>query len=218
MTLKAAWAFLLAQCLVGLAVLLALPLLAQIVALASIPVVAAYPFMKRITWFPQAWLGIALNWGVLVGFAAAAGALRPELWLVLAALAAWTFGYDTIYAHQDVDDDALIGVKSTARLFGARSRAAVAVSYGVATLAMLAGALVAALAAPDATRRLAGVAAALATTAAFAALLVRQLGRVRLDDPASCLRWFKSNRDAILAAVAALALTPPALRALMGAA
>jgi 4-hydroxybenzoate polyprenyltransferase len=209
-TLKAAWAFLFAQCLAGLAVLVALPPLAQIVALASIPVVAAYPFMKRITWFPQAWLGIALNWGVLVGFAAAAGALRLELWLVLAALAAWTFGYDTIYACQDKEDDALVGVKSTARYFGARAQAAVEIAYLVSLALLLIGLLVAArgAGAPSATG------AALLTTAVFALHLDRQARRVRLDDSLSCLKWFRSNRDAILIAVAALVLTPLALHPL----
>jgi len=118
-TLRAAWIFLLAQCAVGLGVLLALPRPAQLIALLALPLVAGYPFMKRITWFPQAWLGLTFNWAVLVGFAASAGEIRAEVLVAYAGLAVWTFGYDTIYAHQDREDDALVGVKSTARFFGA---------------------------------------------------------------------------------------------------
>jgi 4-hydroxybenzoate polyprenyltransferase len=103
------------QCLVGLGVLLLLPRTAQIVALLAIPMVAAYPFMKRITWWPQVWLGLTFNWGVLVGYAAVMGRLDwPALWLYLACVC-WTVGYDTIYAQQDIEDDALVGVKSTTK-------------------------------------------------------------------------------------------------------
>jgi 4-hydroxybenzoate polyprenyltransferase len=209
-TLEQAWAFLVAQCLVGLAVLLALPPLAQVVALASIPVVAVYPFLKRITWFPQAWLGLAMNWGALVGFAAAMRALRPELWLTFAGLAAWTFGYDTIYAHQDKEDDALIGVKSTARFFGDHSLTAVALSYAAALGLLLAGFLVAALPRGDAAAASGGLLAFVA----FGWRLTRQIRRVRLDDGASCLVQFKSNRDVILLAAATLAIAPLVFRAL----
>jgi 4-hydroxybenzoate polyprenyltransferase len=209
-TLEQAWAFLVAQCLVGLAVLLALPPLAQVVALASIPVVAVYPFLKRITWFPQAWLGLAMNWGALVGFAAAARALRPELWLVFAGLAAWTFGYDTIYAHQDKEDDALIGVKSTARFFGDHSLTAIALSYIASLGLMLASVILAVLPRGDAAAAAGGVLA----VAVFGWRLTGQIRRVRLDDAASCLAEFKSNRDAILITAATLAIIPLVFRAL----
>jgi 4-hydroxybenzoate polyprenyltransferase len=117
-SVKQALTWLAMQCGVGLIVLLCLPTGAQIVALLAIPLVAAYPFMKKITWWPQAWLGLTFNWGVLVGAMAVTGSLEFEAWLAFAACIAWTIGYDTIYALQDVEDDALVGVRSTARLFG----------------------------------------------------------------------------------------------------
>ncbi|MGE0046550.1 MAG: 4-hydroxybenzoate octaprenyltransferase [Hyphomonadaceae bacterium] len=113
-----AWAWLGAQLLIGLFVLLALPRFAQIVALCSLPLVALYPFMKRVTWWPQAFLGIVFSWGALVGGAATERALSPETMLLYAGCFFWVMGYDTIYALQDKEDDALVGVKSTARLFG----------------------------------------------------------------------------------------------------
>ncbi len=121
-SVRNAWIFLLALSLVGLGVLLALPRQAQWVALASILLVAAYPFMKRITWWPQAWLGLTFNWGVPVGWAAADSLLRADLSVMIvvyAASIAWTLGYDSIYAVQDAEDDALAGVKSSARAMGA---------------------------------------------------------------------------------------------------
>lgn len=117
-TVKQAWFWLVMQCLVGLAVLAFFPRLAQIIALSSVVLVAAYPFMKRITYWPQAWLGLTFNWAVLVAYAAKTGMVNLPLFLLYAGLVFWTIGYDTIYACQDVEDDALIGVKSTARLFG----------------------------------------------------------------------------------------------------
>lgn len=113
-----AWLWLFAQCAVGLIVLLCLPRLAQIIALCSVPLVAAYPFMKRITWWPQAWLGLTFNWAVLVAYAAKTGYVTHGVILLYVSLIFWTIFYDTIYACQDTEDDALIGVKSTARLFG----------------------------------------------------------------------------------------------------
>jgi 4-hydroxybenzoate polyprenyltransferase len=113
----------LAQCGVGLAVLLQLPQLAQIVAVCAIPLVAAYPLMKRITWWPQAWLGLCFSWGALVAMAAITETLSPAAWLLFAGCIAWVIAYDTIYAMQDAEDDALIGVRSTARLFAGQWRA-----------------------------------------------------------------------------------------------
>jgi len=124
-SLKTAWAWLGVQCAAGLVALLMLPPLAQIVALVAVPLVALYPLMKRITWWPQAWLGIVFSWGALVGGAAAtyqAGAVPLESYVLYAGCICWTIAYDTIYALQDREDDALVGVRSTARLFGAKWR------------------------------------------------------------------------------------------------
>ncbi len=118
------WVLLLS--LVGLVVLLQLPLPAQIVALASLALVAAYPFMKRITWWPQAWLGLVFSWGALVGWIAVGGGDGLALPLLYAGTIAWVIGYDTIYALQDIEDDALVGVKSSARAMGTRVRGGVA--------------------------------------------------------------------------------------------
>lgn len=126
---KVAWGWLLALCLIGLIVLLQLPPLAQGVALASVLLVAAYPFMKRITWWPQAWLGLVFTWGLPVGWTA----LRADNWDALAAIYAgavlWVIGYDTIYALQDREDDALVGIRSSALRMGARVKGGVALFY-----------------------------------------------------------------------------------------
>ena len=217
-SLKAAWAFLALQCLAGLAALLVLPRVAQIVALASLPLVAAYPFMKRITWFPQAWLGLTFSWAVLPGYAAAAGRIDAIGLLAYAGLIAWVFGYDTIYAHQDKEDDALVGVKSTARFFGRWSRLAVGVSYALAASFTLAAGVLGAVAAffGDGPARHGSTAGAIAAAAVFAGLLAVQVVRVRFDDPSSCLAWFKFNRVAITAASLTLALTPLVAERVLG--
>ncbi|MGE3142022.1 MAG: 4-hydroxybenzoate octaprenyltransferase [Hyphomonadaceae bacterium] len=123
-TAKAAWGWLIAQCLIGLVCLAAFAWPARITALAALPIVAAYPFMKRITWWPQAWLGLAFSWGALTGVAAVTQTwmFPPEMFVLYAGCIAWVIAYDTIYALQDMEDDALIGVRSTARLFGAHWR------------------------------------------------------------------------------------------------
>jgi len=133
-TLRAAWLWLLLLCGVGLAVLVQLNLTAAIVAVASLGAVAAYPFMKRITWWPQAWLGIVFSWAALVGWPAVTGGFAPALFWLYAGSIAWVIGYDTIYALQDVEDDALAGVKSSARALGSHARAGVAGFYAVAVL------------------------------------------------------------------------------------
>lgn len=129
---RAAWAWLLVLCLIGFAVLLQLRWQAQLVALASLAPVAAYPFMKRITWWPQAWLGLVFSWGALVGWTE----LRSDRLEVLAALylgsICWVVGYDTIYALQDREDDALVGIRSSARRMGAHVRSGVASFYAAA--------------------------------------------------------------------------------------
>jgi 4-hydroxybenzoate polyprenyltransferase len=129
---RGAWALLVALSLVGLAVLVQLAPLARAVALAALLLVAFYPFMKRVTWWPQAWLGLTFNWGVLVGYVAVAGALSPAALALYAAGVFWTLGYDTIYALQDVEDDALAGIRSSARRLGGHVRAGVAGFYAVA--------------------------------------------------------------------------------------
>ena len=130
-TNKQAWIWVFAQCAVGLIVLLCLPRLAQIISLFSIPLVAAYPFMKRITWWPQVWLGLTLNWAVFVAYAAKTGTVSLPLFILYAGLMFWTVGYDTIYACQDIEDDMKIGVKSTARKFGKHLILAVTACYVV---------------------------------------------------------------------------------------
>lgn len=144
-SLQAAWVWLVAQCLVGLVVLLTLPRLAQIVALLSLPLVALYPLMKRITWWPQAWLGVVFSWGALVGGAAVSptNGVPLEAIAVYAGCICWTIGYDTIYALQDREDDALVGVRSTARLFAEKWRTWTAVFYVLALMFWTAGAAIA---------------------------------------------------------------------------
>src|SRR5256885_5343427 len=125
-------AFLVAQALVGLAVLLQFNRFAIMTGIASLVIVAVYPFMKRITWWPQVVLGLAFSWGALMGFAAEFARIDLVALVLYAGSIAWVIGYDTIYAHQDAEDDALIGVKSTALLFGEKTKPALAVFYGLA--------------------------------------------------------------------------------------
>ena len=131
-SLKAAWGWLIALCLVGLIVLLQLRWQAQLAALGSLLLVAAYPFMKRITWWPQAWLGLVFGWGVPVGWIAITGAVDAAmLWLYVGTIF-WVMGYDTIYAMQDREDDALVGIRSSALRLGGNIRSGVAVFYALA--------------------------------------------------------------------------------------
>ena len=188
-----AMVFLIAQALIGLAVLLQFNRFAVATGVASLVIVAIYPFMKRITWWPQIVLGLAFSWGALMGFAAMFARIDATALVLYAGSISWVIGYDTIYAHQDAEDDALIGIKSTARLFGERTHRALVVFYGLAVL-------------------LIGVALALAGSgfaawiglAAFAAHLAWQISRLRIGDAALCLRVFKSNRDAGLLLFAGL--------------
>ena len=133
-SLKAAWAWLMFLCLIGLVVLLQLNPLAQIIALASLALVAAYPFMKRITWWPQAWLGLVFSWAALVGWAAVRSTIDPPMLLLYAGSICWVIGYDTLYALQDREDDALIGVRSSARRMGRHVLPGVGAFYAVAIL------------------------------------------------------------------------------------
>src|SRR5271170_7975486 len=132
--LRQALAFLVAQALIGLAVLLQFNRFAIATGIASLAIVAVYPFMKRITWWPQVVLGLAFSWGALMGFAVILGRIGLPALFLYAGSIAWVIGYDTIYAHQDTEDDALIGVKSTARLFGAHTHRALIVFYGLAVI------------------------------------------------------------------------------------
>lgn len=180
---KLAWGWLIALCLVGLLVLLQLRIEAQIVALASLALVAAYPFMKRITWWPQAWLGMVFNWGLLVGWTQ----LRWDNWDVLAALYAgcicWVIGYDTIYALQDREDDALVGIKSSALRMGARVHAGVGAFYA-ATIGLWGLGIW--LYRPDIF--------ALAALLPVALHLVWQVATLDPADPDNPLERFRSNR------------------------
>jgi len=133
-SLKAAWTLAIGLSLIGLVVLFQIPRAAQGVALLSIFPVAAYPFMKRITWWPQAWLGLVFSWGALVGWPAVTGEFdRPALILWLGSIF-WVIGYDTLYAIQDVEDDELVGVRSSARALGARAQLGVAICYLLALI------------------------------------------------------------------------------------
>jgi 4-hydroxybenzoate polyprenyltransferase len=188
-----ALAFLVVQALIGLAVLVQFNRFAVMTGIASLVIVAVYPFMKRITWWPQIVLGLAFSWGALMGFAVTLGRIDAAALALYAGSISWVIGYDTIYAHQDAEDDALIGIKSTARLFGARTHQALVVFYSLA-VALIGAALWLARAGFPAWIGL----------AAFAGHLVWQIWRLQIGDPALCLRIFKSNRDAGLLLFAGL--------------
>ncbi|HEX6144943.1 MAG TPA: 4-hydroxybenzoate octaprenyltransferase [Geminicoccaceae bacterium] len=194
-SLPAAFAFVLLQCLVGLAVLLQLDPFAVLVGFASVPLIVIYPLMKRVTWWPQAFLGITFNWGALVGWAAVTGGLASPALLLYAAGFLWTLGYDTIYAHQDKVDDALVGVRSSARYLGPATRRWLWIFYA-GTLLLLALAGAAAGTGP-------GFYVGLLAVGAHFAWQVRTL---EADEPTNCLRRFRSNRDAGLLVLGAILL------------
>lgn len=196
-TPRAALAWLIVQSLLAFAILLTFPPVAIGLGVASLALVCIYPFAKRFTWWPQVFLGLAFNWGALLAWAAHANALG---WAPLAAYAggiAWTLFYDTIYAHQDREDDALMGIRSTARLFGARTGRWLA-GFLVAAAALLALSVLAAASGP--VPRALGLAGVLG----FAAHLGWQLRVLDVHAPETCLRLFRSNRDAGLILAAAL--------------
>lgn len=188
-----------AQALLAFAILITFPAFAIWLGAGSLALVAIYPFAKRFTWWPQVFLGLAFNWGALLGWAAHAGGLGFAPVLLYAGGIVWTLFYDTIYAHQDREDDALIGVKSTARLFGTNTLRWLRL-FLAATVVLLALAVLAA--------GLGGVAlaAALAGVAGFGAHLVWQTRVLDIDSPEICLRLFRANRDAGLILVAGLAV------------
>jgi 4-hydroxybenzoate polyprenyltransferase len=185
--------FLAVLLLAGLAVLLQLNRLCWLLGASSLVLVALYPLAKRVTWWPQLMMGFTFGFGAPMGYAAAAGRIDAAWFALYAAAILWDLGFDTIYAHQDREDDALVGVRSTARLFGDRTRPFLAACYG-ATVVMLA------------------VAGSLAGLGAWfypalllpAVLLFRQVAALDIDDPAGCLRLFKANREAGLAVGLAL--------------
>jgi len=184
-TLPQAWGWLIAQSLLGFAILITMHPLAIGLGVASLLLVAIYPFMKRVTWWPQFFLGLAFNWGAILGYAAATGRLDWTAGMLYAAGICWTLGYDTIYALQDRDDDALIGVRSTARLFGARAAIWIAAFYLLTLLSL--GAV--------------GMAAGLGFAYWIALTLTTvhfgwQVLTIRADDSSDCLRKFRANRDA----------------------
>lgn len=176
-TRREAYAFLFFLLMTGFAILMSLPYTAIITGIVSTAFIIVYPLMKRITWWPQLFLGLTFNFGALLGTAAVKDYITVNAWWMYAAGIFWTLGYDTIYAHQDKEDDALVGIKSTARLFGAQSKHWVA-SFYLTMMALLI------FAAPTAWMLIP------------AAHLGWQIYAWDMDDPASSLRFFKSNRDA----------------------
>jgi 4-hydroxybenzoate polyprenyltransferase len=184
-TVTQAAVFMLAQALVGLLVLLQFNLFTILTGLASLVVVAVYPFMKRVTYWPQIFLGLAFSWGALMGWPAAFGRLDGAAFVLYAGSIAWVIGYDTIYAHQDREDDLMIGIKSTALLFGKNTPAMLTVFYTLAVVLIgLAGLMAGG-----------GVIFVLGLLA-FGAHLAWQIVTVDIDDPAHCLKLFRANRDA----------------------
>jgi len=180
---------------ISLVILLQLNPLAQILGVSSLGLVALYPLAKRVTWWPQLMLGFTFGWGAPMGYAAAAGRIDAADVALYGATILWILAYDTIYAHQDREDDALVGVRSTARLFADSSHIFLAACYtGTVVLLAVAGAL---------AGLQFGFYAALALAAA---LLAAQIVRLDIDNPALCLRLFKMNREVGLLVAAAIAL------------
>lgn len=184
-SLGGAWALLVALSLVGLLVLLQLNRTAQIAALASLALVAAYPFMKRITWWPQAWLGLVFSWGALVGWAAVEREIGATALLLYAGTIFWVIGYDTIYALQDREDDALVGVKSSALALGRHARTGIFIFY---VLALLPWAAAVWRVRPDGL--------ALVALLPMACHLLWQAAALKVGDGADALARFRSNRFA----------------------
>jgi 4-hydroxybenzoate polyprenyltransferase len=184
-TVTQATMFMVAQALVGFLVLIQFNRFTVITGIASLLVVVVYPFMKRITYWPQIFLGLAFSWGALMGWPAAFGRLDWPAIVLYAGSIAWVIGYDTIYAHQDRDDDLLIGIKSTALLFGERTPAMLAIFYAGAIVLIAAAGFMAG----------GGIIFTIGIVA-FATHLAWQVSRLDIGDSAHCLTLFKSNRDA----------------------
>jgi 4-hydroxybenzoate polyprenyltransferase len=187
--------FLVAQALLGFLVLIQFNRFTIITGLVSLLVVAVYPFMKRVTYWPQIFLGLAFSWGALMGWPAVFGRLDWPALVLYAGSISWVIGYDTIYAHQDREDDLLIGIKSTALLFGESTRPMLACFYaGAVVLIGVAGLMVG------------GGLIFMLGLIAFAAHLAWQVLRLDINDSAHCLKLFKSNRDAGLILFGAMLL------------
>jgi len=184
-TVAQATIFMLAQMLVGFFVLIQFNRFTVATGFASMLVVVIYPFMKRITYWPQIFLGLAFSWGALMGWPAAFGRLDWPALVLYAGSICWVIGYDTIYAHQDREDDLLIGIKSTALLFDERTQPMLASFYAAAVVVIGAAGFMAG----------GGFVFALGLIA-FAAHLASQVARLDVNDPSHCLVLFKSNRDA----------------------
>lgn len=183
-SVKQAWAWLVLQSLIGFAILITMNMPAILLGIASLSLVAIYPFMKRVTWWPQFFLGLAFNWGAVLGYAAVAGRLDWIAGLLYLSGIIWTLGYDTIYALQDKEDDALIGVKSTARLFGSQARLWIAVFFGITVLGLAGVGWLAGLHWPY-----------WLALAAAALHFVWQIATLKPDDSPDCLTKFRANRD-----------------------
>lgn len=194
-TVAQATMFMVAQALVGFLVLIQFNRFTVATGIASLLVVVIYPFMKRITYWPQIFLGLAFSWGALMGWPATFGRLDWPAIVLYAGSILWVIGYDTIYAHQDRDDDLLIGLKSTALLFGERTATMLATFYAGAIVLIAAAGFMAS----------GGIVFTIGIVA-FAAHLAWQVTRLDIDDPAHCLMLFKSNRDAGLILFGAMLL------------
>lgn len=193
--MRQAAGFLLGLLLLSLLILLQLPPVAQAIGAASLLLVALYPAAKRVTWWPQLMLGATFGWGAVLGFPAATGRLDWAMAWLYAAAIAWILGYDTIYAHQDREDDALIGVRSTARLFAERTAPFLAACYAATVLLLATAGWWAGLTWPF-----------FVALGLPALLLARQVWRLDIDDPALCLDLFRSNREVGLAVAVAILL------------
>ncbi|WP_298569003.1 4-hydroxybenzoate octaprenyltransferase [uncultured Aliiroseovarius sp.] len=201
-TAKQAAIWMALQALIAFGILLTFNGATILLGIVSLAPVAIYPFAKRFTWWPQVFLGIAFNWGALLAWTAHTGSLGWPALVLYAAGIAWTLFYDTIYAHQDAEDDALIGVKSTARLFGDNSRKWL-LFFQIATVALLALAFILALAPGENVLSLAVV---LGGVWFMGWHLMWQLRQLDTDSSETCLRLFRSNRDAGLIPVLFLAI------------
>ncbi len=183
LSMKQATVFLAIQLLIGLLVLLQFNTFTMLLAASAILLVICYPFMKRITYWPQAWLGLTFNWGALVGWAAVRGEISTPALLLYIGGIAWTLGYDTIYAHQDKEDDALVGVKSTALKLGTKTKYWLVLFYGLCTACFASAGWIMGLLWPFWV----GI-------GVMALHFIWQITTVKIDDPHDCLDKFKSNR------------------------
>ena len=193
-SVKQAWLFVVGCCAVSFLILICLGWTAILLGVLSLALVAAYPFMKRITWWPQAWLGLTFNWGALLGYAAATGHLSWSAALLYASGIFWTLGYDTIYAIQDIEDDALAGIKSSTRRLGQHVQIGVAGFYLVSFILLVIAGWVGDIGPLF-----------LPLAALFALHLSRQAAAVRIEDGPGALKLFKSNALAGLLVFAGLA-------------